>query len=259
MNLRTNIITLLIAVFVLTGCSTEESLMQESADEFFEAVNRDDFGRAHRFLTRPLAERQSVEALKQFIVGTGLSDSDSLSWSASRATDDKGSLQGRLGTGDQDIPIRINFQKENSHWKIYGIERGVEVITAGKTVVLYAPSLEGSASLANTTTAAFSTAIRENDLQQFWKKTAEAFKQQYPSDQFSAAFGNFITDDINLEPATRLSAVFTRPPVIAPQGELVLAGLYPTSPSQVEFEYRYVSEQGDWRISGMSISLKPGN
>lgn len=262
MPVRLLFIFLIVITIAFSGCSDKKDQpLQETAERFLSAVAQGDYARAHRFLATPLSQQTSVDALQNFIELTGLSDPGARSWRDARIDGDQAHLTGSIAVVGQqkDVPVRLSYLKEEAHWKITGLERGVRVTSPSGTVTLYAPADADSVLLARQTTADFAAAIKKNDLPAFWRQMAEAFKQQHASDQFAAAFSGFVRDQTNLAPAAALTPVFTRTPTVSPNGELILEGAFPTEPSRVVFEYRYVLQGGSWTNSGLTINLLPKN
>jgi len=244
----------------LLGCSDRQTLeSREIAEHFFSAIAQQDYARAHRFLARPLAQQTPVETLKQFITETGLQEPDNRSWQEAQVHGDRLTLAGTVAAADQvtPIPVRLSLEKEGLHWKIAGLERGVEIASASGPVTMFAPSQEDSALLARQTTADFAKAVQANDLRGFWEGSSDAFKDQYSAEEFEAAFAAFVRDKANLLPATTIDPQFSAPPRVEANGELALIGQFPTSPSRVTFGYRYVQQGGTWKTSGLTISLVP--
>lgn len=254
---------LTILVFVgLPGCSDKPTReAQETAESFFSAIAQQDYPRAHRFLSRSLARQTSVEGLRRFVEDSDLDQPSARSWRSAEPRGDKLTLAGSVSTGDQQaaIPVRLNLEKDGLHWKIAGLERGVEIATANGSLVLYAPSRRDSALLARQTTADFAAAISQNNLRAFWQGTADAYKNQFTAEQFEAAFAGFVREKSNLTPAARLDPQFSAAPAVTADGELTLVGQFPTRPSRVAFQYHYVRQDGSWKTSGMTISLVPQN
>jgi len=245
---------------LLTACGDQVDRQSvETAEHFFGAIEQEDFTRAHRFLTRSLAAETSATALEKFVIQTGLGQPGTRSWEDARMQGEQISLSGKIALKDEEleVPVRLNMEKEGVHWKIAGLERGVEVETAKGKVLLYAPSLKDSALLVRQTTAAFASAVQKHSLHSFWEQSSDAFKQQYSADEFKAAFSAFIEDKTNLMPATQLDPEFSFAPVVGLDGELSLAGHFPTRPSRVNFRYSYVRQDNAWKTSGLTISLVP--
>ncbi|MCP5353293.1 MAG: hypothetical protein H6926_08940 [Chromatiales bacterium] len=250
---------LLGTMLYLAGCDSIESALKEPADAFFAAVAINDTALAHRYLSASLATRTSVDGLAAFLKHTGLAQARETQWSTSKIEGASGSLDGEVTVDDQSqaVPVRISLVKDDLNWKIEGLARGVRVQSESGERVLFAPSDTESARMVQNSMSAFANAVQRNDLQGFWSDMADAFRKRYTADQFKAAFGGFVRDRVNLGAAAKLAPRFSAPPTLEPDGELVTRGVFPTRPSEVAFEYRYVNEAGSWSVSGMTVSLVP--
>ncbi len=260
MSVRPIFVFLLILSIQLFGCSDHASQpLRNTTEQFWDAIARGDYTRAHRFLTKSLAQHTSVEGLRAFIDHVGLSKPGARTWQDAQVDGEQAKLAGSIAiNGEQlEVPVRVNYLKEGMYWKIAGLERGVQVNSPQGLVTLFAPTKRDSAQLAKQTTMAFASAVSNNNLRGFWNTTADLFKQQYSADQFTSAFMGFIRDKANLSPAAKLDPEFKQAPTIGPNGELVLEGTFPTAPSRVTFQYRYVLQDGSWKTSGLTINLAP--
>lgn len=243
----------------LYGCSSTDSALTASADAFLTAFSEGDTARAHRYLSRSLGSRTSIESLTAFMQHTGLSRTSRRDWKRSSVNQNVGVINGEVEVAgeSQRLPVRLTLVKEDLHWKIDGVARGVRISGPNGEQVLYAPSDTESTRLARQTMQNFADAVARNNLKGYWSTMADAFRAQYSADQFNQAFAGFVHDKVNLGAAVKLAPRFTAPPTLEQKGELVMRGTFPTQPSQVEFEYRYVMQQGQWTSSGITINVVP--
>lgn len=260
MQYRLNFISFLIISFVLSACGnlTDQSI-QETAEQFWIAIEKDDYARAQRFLADSLAQQTSTDKLRTFINHTGLGRPSARSWQEVKVDGDRATLSGFIHANDQSlrIPVRLSFQKENINWRIAGLERGIQFTSQKGLVTLFAPGDQESARLAKQTISAFANAVNSNNLQGFWDTMASTFKQRYSANHFASTFQGFIRDNSNLMPAIKHEPVFKRIPNIDRNGELVLEGMFPTKPSRIDFQFRYILEENTWKNSGLEINLIP--
>jgi hypothetical protein len=246
----------------LSACtgSGEATAMEDMADGFLAALSEGDYDKARRHLTNDLAARTSSSELEQFAAYTKLNRSGKRSWDDHKVNDENVMLSGTITPPDSSasIPLRLSLTKQQLHWKIAGIERGIMVSAAGSERALFAPSKEASIRLAQATTAAFADAVSAKNLATFRDQMSAEFRNRFPPQAFENAFGGFIRDRINVAPAARLTPIFTQTPTIAPNGVVTLAGYFPSKPSQVAFKYEYISERpNNWVLSGISLEVQP--
>ena len=246
--------------FLLAACGiTTNPELTEPAEQFFDAIASDDNERAHRFLANSLSARTSAQQLRNFVAQTGLGRPGDRSWQASRIDGEHAHLTGEIEVngGADSIPVRLNFTKQGVQWKIAGLERGIRIDSPDGQILVYAPSESDSTRMAQQTTANFAAAIAQGDLSTFWSGMADVFRARFSLQDFTVAFGSFVQDRVNLAPAAKLQPAFNGPPTVNPDGELVMQGVFPSKPSQVAFEYRYVMQNGKWTTSGLTLDLVP--
>ncbi len=107
------------------------------------------------------------------------------------------------------------------------------------------------------TTLDFAKAVQARDLSLFRATTSEIFKKQFSHQQFRQAFGGYIQQNINLFPVAKTSPIFTEKPNMDQNGTLRLKGYFPTRPSRVYFDYSYNKENGQWKLTGITLNVRP--
>jgi hypothetical protein len=62
--------------------------------------------------------------------------------------------------------------------------------------------------------------------------------------------------DADISGIEEVEPVFDSKPAINDDGFLVLKGSYPTQPSKVFFELKYIYEEETWELVGINVNLK---
>ena len=83
------------------------------------------------------------------------------------------------------------------------------------------------------------------------------FRENFDQTALAAAFANLRARKIDLSPAYFLSPNLTKKPELNKDNELVLVGLFPTQPLQIQFELRFMQLDGRWRIAGIAVDAVP--
>ena len=126
----------------------------------------------------------------------------------------------------------------------------------GQTIAAI-PDATGSRKLALDTTLRFGEAIKNHDLAGFRASTASEFQKAFSLPAFEHAFRGFIEQNINLLAVSDMKPTFTKRELDLQSGTLRLAGWFPTQPSRLSFNYNYTRSAGDWRLSGIDVSVQP--
>ena len=82
-------------------------------------------------------------------------------------------------------------------------------------------------------------------------------RESFDQTALAAAFANLRTRKIDLSPAYFLSPNLTKKPELNKDNELVLVGLFPTQPLQIQFELRFMQLDGRWRLAGIAVDAVP--
>jgi hypothetical protein len=82
-------------------------------------------------------------------------------------------------------------------------------------------------------------------------------RESFDQTALAAAFANLRARKIDLSPAYFLSPNLTKKPELNKDNELVLVGLFPTQPLQIQFELRFMQLDGRWRLAGIAVDAVP--
>jgi hypothetical protein len=66
-----------------------------------------------------------------------------------------------------------------------------------------------------------------------------------------------IENQSDVASAVDLQPEFDPPPIIDPGAKLVMQGRYPTRPAPMEFIYKFVRENDQWRLIGLYVKPIP--
>lgn len=129
--------------------------------------------------------------------------------------------------------------------------------TKPSSLQIHLPSTTVREQLVTETTLRFGRAIKAKDLSLFRDSTAEEFKQAFSREEFERAFSGFIRQNINLLAVKNYRPLFTSKPKLTTSGTLILQGYFPTKPSRVKFDYKYVWRGNTWKLSGINVVVQP--
>lgn len=90
----------------------------------------------------------------------------------------------------------------------------------------------------------------------FHDHIAGIWQQQFSVDDLDQAYKAFCDANIDLTVLDDLTPQFTISSELDQNGILLIAGLYPTRPSQLDFEQKYVCEGLSWKLVGFSANIK---
>ena len=79
--------------------------------------------------------------------------------------------------------------------------------------------------------------------------------QTHSSGQLANLFANLRNQNVDLLATAVITPQLTKQPTISAQGQLILAGVFPTKPQSVAFDIVYQPVQGQWRLFGMNVAV----
>jgi hypothetical protein len=265
------ILPLLLLPLVLHGAAPKmppdkelKALLFDSLFAFNQAVQKKDFTKFHQ-------ERLASEFRKQFplekfaaafqvFIDKGY-DISSIAKSepvfdSPAAFDSDGLLvvKGHYPTRPNKVTFKLTYDHEGSAWKLMGIN--VQAIpfveNAGEV-----PSNRELKTLALDSLLLFNDAIQAKSFDGFYRQISELWQKEVTADKLQEIFQGFIDKKIDLTPITKVEPAFAGTPAVNDDGLLVVKGSYPTQPSKVVFELKYVYEKESWKLGGINVQVKP--
>lgn len=162
-----------------------------------------------------------------------------------------------LGMGS---PMKIDKAPANDEMTIDGVvyKRSGGSTTTEKAEV---PSKDKLQTLVKTSFLEFGDAVQAEDFSDFHKKVAKVWRDSSTPEKLDEAFKVFTEkkEIYNFNKAVApLDATFSPDPKIDKvQGmdALIVKGSYPTKPQQANFEFKYVMDDGIWKLIGVNIKV----
>lgn len=233
------------------------SNIENSANDFFNAIKAKDYQRAYGFLANDFKATTSEAEFIAFLNRNALLAYKAASWPNRSVSGDRGELDGTITTEtDGTILIRLSFVKEQGEWKIYSIQKARAGIlsedASGAT-----PSGSEEMALVRQTMNAFAKAVNQKNFKDFHTSVSLLWQKQITVKEMNQIFKPFIEADIDLLFLDNYMPIFDEAPSMAQEGVLSIKGYYPTKPSRVHFDFGYIREGADWKLVKTHVNIKP--
>ena len=163
-------------------------------------------------------------------------------------------LKGHYPTRPNKVTFKLTYVYESSAWKLLAINVRVVPFVENTGLV---PTNKELKKLALDSLLLFNVAVQTKSFENFYDKTAKLWQKETTPEKLLEIFQSFIDKEINLAPIARLDPTFNGAPAINEDGFLVIKGFYPTQPSKVSFELKYVYEDESWKLVGINVQVKP--
>lgn len=242
-----------------------KTMVRASLLAFNDAVQEKSFAGFHKHeLSTPFREQMPLEKFSnafQVFLDKGYDISNIAKsepvFDAPASIDSNGVLAvtGSYPTRPNKVTFKLKYLQEKSAWKLLGIN--VQVVPfVEKTGPV--PTEKEAKRLVLDSLLAFNKALRTKNFDSFYGKIAKLWQAQTTSAKLKEIFQAFIAQDADISSIEEVEPVFDSKPAIDNDGFLVLKGSYPTQPSQVFFELKYVYEDETWELVGINVNLKKG-
>ncbi|UTW03960.1 hypothetical protein KDX31_02720 [Amphritea atlantica] len=240
----------IVAVFYFT------SDMVASADEFFTAIKNKDMNKAYTYLSEDFQANTSQSDLEAYLQKNLIHKFKEASWESRSINGGRGSLIGSITTESGGVvPITLSFVKGKNGWKIYSLQKPSSGIQEESSPVEM-PSEQEQVQLVSRSMRVFAASVNEKSMAKFHSYVSNLWQQEFTVEKFDEAFGAFYNVGVDLTVLDNYSPQFKTKPSIDENGVLVITGHYPTEPSQVYFEQKYVYEGLGWKLVGFSTNIK---
>ena len=103
----------------------------------------------------------------------------------------------------------------------------------------------------------FNQAIKTGEFDEFYQGISKAWQKEASPDELRKLFKTFIQQKVDIGSIAKEKPTFTGKPAVNEDGHLVVSGSYP-APNKVSFELKYLNEEGNWKLVGFNLQLKPG-
>lgn len=162
-------------------------------------------------------------------------------------------VAGSYPTKPNKVIFKLKYLQEKSAWKLVGIN--VQVLPfVEKTGPL--PTEKEAKRLALDSLLAFNKALKAKSFDSFYGQIAKLWQAQTTPAKLKEIFQAFLDQDAHISGVADVEPAFDSKPAIDSDGFLVLKGSYPTQPSKVFFELKYVYEDEIWELVGINVNLK---
>ena len=163
-------------------------------------------------------------------------------------------LKGHYPTRPNKVTFKLTYIYESSAWKLLGIN--VQAIpfveNAGQL-----PTDKELKKLALDSLLLFNVAIQTKSFEDFYAKIAKLWQKEVTPEKLLEIFQSFIDKKINIALIVKEEPTFEGTPAVNEDGFLAIKGSYPTKPSKVSFELKYVYEDESWKLVGINVQVKP--
>ena len=236
--------------------------MSDVANEFFIYTKSKHFVDAYNMGSADFKKSVTEEQLKNFLVQNALTEYKNASWSERSIEGNIGMLKGTITTKTGSvIPITMKFTKNaNDEWELYSIYKPAGGIEKEKpkaqSSANHIPSQDELIKLVQEATMVFAQSVKDKSMQKVYDNSADYFKKQTSVEYLDKQFGSFYKAGIDLSVLKDITPVLDDSPKVLKDGQVIVKGHYPTSPSVVYFNNSYYLENGKWKLSGIGINIR---
>ena len=147
------------------------------------------------------------------------------------------------------------YLREDAAWKLATFNINVKPDSSNVPAKL--PTKEEQISLTKKSMHDFAVSVNNKSMEHFRNTSSKMYQSQFTTAKLDETYGAFFTLGVDL--TTTLDPLTPRldgDALITEEGVLVIKGQYPTKPSQVVFEHKYLYEGTAWKLLGLAIHIQ---
>jgi hypothetical protein len=230
----------------------------DSSEQFLTRVGQGKVAEAYAATADGFRGQLDEAAFAGAVRQLGLSEYATVYWYSRHIENQEGTAEGTVTTKSGGTkPVSIRLVRESGNWKVAGVRYGgVDLVT-----VQTLPSVPSEDELKRMVTASlldFNRAIRSGDFAAFYDKLSAVWKKQTTPGELQKVFQEFIDKNIDISAIVGVQPRVT-PPAVNEKDILVVAGHYPTQPSQVRFELEYARDRDGWKLTSIGVNVGKGD
>jgi len=254
----------------LGGCGKKAD-PTDAAKHFFALVAAGDLAQAYASSAFGFQAEQSETAFTHNVNQLGLAQQSAATWEPAEITDAEAKVRVEITTqAEKKVPFIVTLVHESGAWRVHSLRspRGPGRPTenhfslVGKGAAFSdaqsqpLPSTEEIQRLAETTMRHFDEAVQEKSFAKFYDTVALGWRKQLTVAQLERAFAPFVEAKVRISGLNEAELQLDGPPVISPEGILVVNGHFNTAPYQVYFSMKFIYEQPWWKLFGLDVRLQ---
>jgi hypothetical protein len=247
-----------VGVLLVGGVFTLTQPVVDASEQFLTLLGRGKIAEAYASAADGFRARQDEASFTGAVKQLGLTDYASAFWHSRQVENQEGTAEGTVTTKSGGTkPVSIRLVRDGGRWAVVGVRYGgVELVT-----IKAPPPVPPEAELERMVAEAllgFNQAVRARDFTAFYGTLADVWKKETTPQRLQQTFQEFLDKDIDIGPIKDVKPRVAPPAAVNDKGILVVAGHYPTQPSQVRFELEYAQERGGWKLTGIAVSVGKG-
>src|SRR5476649_55248 len=118
------------------------------------------------------------------------------------------------------------------------------------------PSERTLETLVKSNLVSFNDAVVTGNFAVLHARLAKPLRDKYSPEQLAKIFKEFAEKKAEFYVITTYKPTYDPPPVVNGEGILLVKGIFPTEPSKVGFDLKFILSDGGWRMIGIDVTMK---
>ncbi|MBX2867788.1 MAG: hypothetical protein KTR18_03900 [Acidiferrobacterales bacterium] len=225
-----------------------------AANEFMKQLQESEFTQAFELLSPAMKATATIEELEQFtkrnlLAGASLEDWKSLNKNAAREV-----LSTKVTTSESIAkPLVAVLSRSEQSWQLDAILFPQE--PEAEKLKSITPNMLRMLELVSDAVQDFALSLKSGNMQHFHSKISKLWRDQATPEDLLEAFQGFFNADLDLTVLADVTPVINGIPEQDDKGVITVSGFFPTRPSKLSFEQRFIWEGLGWKLVGFTANI----
>ena len=221
---------------------------------FIEAAQSEDVNSAYELLSPAMQAVVSKQDLSAFIERNTLASAQFSEWRSVNKNAAREILSSTLNTEDGVEKSLIAVLSNNSvNWQLDAMMFTEDPkLIRNKSAT---PSMQQMIELASSSVHNFGISLNTNSMAHFHSRISKLWQDQTNPEELKRAYQSFFDADLDLTVLEEVQPLLNGTPLQNDKGILEITGFFPTRPSKLSFEQRFIWEGLNWKLISFTANI----
>ncbi len=226
----------------------------DSVTTFIQEAQSEDVNAAYELLSPAMQAIASKQDLSRFIERNQLTTAQFSSWTAVSKNAAREIFASTLTAGDgmERILVAV-LSNDSASWQLDAMLFPQDPKSA--TLRSVTPTKQNMIDLAGDAVHDFGISLNADSMDHFHNQISKLWQDQTSSEELKRAYQDFFDADLDLTVLEEIQPLLNGTPVQNDRGIIEITGFFPTRPSRLSFEQRFIWEGLNWKLVSFTANI----
>ena len=225
-----------------------------AANTFVKLIQKNDIEQAYKLLSPAMKATASNEELVHFVERNHLANATLEDWKSLNKNAAREVLTTEVTTSESIAkPVVAVFSQSEQGWNLDAMLFPQE--PEADKLKSITPNMLRMLELVSNSVQDFAISLKAGDMQHFHSAISKLWRDQSTPEQLLEAFQGFFDAGLDLTVLSDVTPVINGIPEQDDKGVITVSGFFPTRPSKLSFEQRFIWEGLNWKLVGFTANI----